>query len=113
MVARGDRGVEISLEEIPSIQKTLIHKGYNAGLQVITATQMLDSMAAVAQHHRRQHQPRSGAFQKPELPLHPLSLIHIWRFYAVCALLCGGGCALVGAAPTLGCICLLYTSRCV
>ena len=37
-------GVEISLEEIPSIQKTLIHKGYNAGLQVITATQMLDSM---------------------------------------------------------------------
>ena len=44
MVARGDMGVEIALEEIPSIQKTLIHKGYNAGLQVITATQMLDSM---------------------------------------------------------------------
>ena len=39
MVARGDMGVEI-----PSIQKKLIHKGYNAGLQVITATQMLDSM---------------------------------------------------------------------
>ena len=33
--------------------------------------------------------------------LHPESLR---RFYAVCALLCGGGCALVGAAPTLGCI---------
>ena len=33
--------------------------------------------------------------------LHPKSLR---RFYAVCALLCGGGCALVGAAPTLGCI---------
>jgi pyruvate kinase len=44
MVARGDMGVEIPLEEIPSIQKALIHKGYNAGLQVITATQMLDSM---------------------------------------------------------------------
>ena len=44
MVARGDMGVEIALEEIPSIQKKLIHKGYNAGLQVITATQMLDSM---------------------------------------------------------------------
>ena len=26
------------------------------------------------------------------------------RFYAVCALLCGGGCVLVGAAPSLGCI---------
>ena len=44
MVARGDMGVEISLEEIPPIQKKLILKGYNAGLQVITATQMLDSM---------------------------------------------------------------------
>ncbi len=44
MVARGDMGVEIAFEEIPSIQKKLIHKGYNAGLQVITATQMLDSM---------------------------------------------------------------------
>ena len=37
-------GWKFPLEEIPSIQKTLIHKGYNAGLQVITATQMLDSM---------------------------------------------------------------------
>ncbi len=44
MVARGDLGVEISLEEIPIIQKELIKKGYNAGKQVITATQMLDSM---------------------------------------------------------------------
>ncbi|MGN0172483.1 MAG: pyruvate kinase [Acutalibacteraceae bacterium] len=44
MVARGDMGVEIPLEDIPSIQKTMIHKAYNAGLQVITATQMLDSM---------------------------------------------------------------------
>ncbi len=44
MVARGDMGVEIPLEEIPSIQKTMIQKAYNAGLQVITATQMLDSM---------------------------------------------------------------------
>ena len=33
--------------------------------------------------------------------LHPESLR---RFYAVCALLWGGGCALVGAAPVLGCI---------
>lgn len=44
MVARGDLGVEIPLEEIPVLQKKLIKKGYNAGLQVITATQMLDSM---------------------------------------------------------------------
>ncbi len=44
MVARGDLGVEIPLQEIPSIQKRLIKKAYLAGRQVITATQMLDSM---------------------------------------------------------------------
>ncbi len=44
MVARGDMGVEIPLEDLPSVQKKMIHMGCGAGLPVVTATQMLDSM---------------------------------------------------------------------
>ncbi len=44
MIARGDMGVEIPLEDVPVIQKEIIKKVCNAGKQVITATQMLDSM---------------------------------------------------------------------
>ncbi|TXF77287.1 pyruvate kinase [Chryseobacterium sp.] len=44
MVARGDLGVEVPMEQVPAIQKTLVEKARNYSKPVIIATQMMETM---------------------------------------------------------------------
>ena len=52
MVARGDLGVELELEELPLVQKSLIQSSLRAGKFTITATEMLESMISASRPTR-------------------------------------------------------------
>jgi pyruvate kinase len=52
MVARGDLGVEVQLEQLPLVQKTIVQAALEAGKFAITATEMLESMVKASRPTR-------------------------------------------------------------
>ena len=61
MVARGDLGLEMPLEQVPQVQKQVLRIGREQGIPVIVATQVLESMRTEARPTRAEVSDAAGA----------------------------------------------------
>lgn len=61
MVARGDLGLELPLEQVPQVQKQVLRMGRDHGIPVIVATQVLESMRTASRPTRAEVSDAAGA----------------------------------------------------
>ena len=61
MVARGDLGIELPLEQVPRVQKDILRQGRARGVPVIVATQVMESMRTDSRPTRAEASDAAGA----------------------------------------------------
>ena len=61
MVARGDLGLEMPLEQVPQVQKQVLRVGHDRGVPVVVATQVLESMRTEIRPTRAEVSDAAGA----------------------------------------------------